>query len=173
MDEELDRVAAVMDAEVRAEQAAYEAMALQAEWRARSLTDVVRELVVRGDTIDMTTAGQTIAGTVVHAGADYAVVDGPRGYCDVALAVLTTLRVTQRSRDGGNSPARGAATLRARMTEHETAEAPLTILLATGEMLEGRVRAAASDHLLLEDRRGAVVIPWRALAAAWPAPAQG
>ncbi len=168
MDEELDRVASTMDAEVRAEQAAYEAMALQAEWRARGLADVARELVVRGDTVDVTTGGRAIAGTVVHAGIDYAVIDGPMGTFDVALAVLTTLRVTQRSRDGGRRPAGGAATLRARMTEHETAEAALTLLLSSGDTLDGRVRAAATDHLLLEDPRGQVVIPWPAVAAVWP-----
>ena len=40
LDLELGRMAAELDAEIRAEQAEYEAMAMQAAWRARRIVDV-------------------------------------------------------------------------------------------------------------------------------------
>ena len=65
----MGRVDAAMDAEVRAEQQAYEAMTLAAEWRARTLTDVAGELVVRGDVVELALPGLqlTAGGSTVPA----------------------------------------------------------------------------------------------------------
>ncbi|HUG83596.1 MAG TPA: DUF2642 domain-containing protein, partial [Euzebya sp.] len=166
-EDEIERVAATMDAEVRAEQAAYEAMALQAEWRARTLADVARELVVRGDHIEVRAAGQSFSGTVVHAGADYAVLDTRRGPVDLVLTRGDHLRVTQRVREGGRAPGRGAKTLRARLTEHEVSGQRLCLLTADGEV-EGTLDAVAVDHVLVATRRGQVVVPQTAVVAVWP-----
>lgn len=167
-DGHLDRLAARMDAELRAEQAEYESMALQAQWRARSLADVARELMVRGDEVEVVTAGRTLLGTVHHAGIDFMVVSTPAGPTDVGLATMTTFRVVRRARSGGRPPGPGARTLRARMTEHATARTPLTILVADGGTLGATIGAAAEDHLLVQTRRGSVAVPWSAVAAAWP-----
>ena len=59
----------------------------------------------------------------------------------------------------------------ARATEHEVAGIALAVLRVDGEVEEGVVAAAAADHLLLEGRRGAVALPWTAVAALWPAAA--
>ncbi len=163
----MDRLGAAMDAEVRSEQQAYEAMALAAEWRARSLVDVARELVVRGDVVEVALPGMHLSGTVVHAAADHLVLRSARGPADVVLAAMSWLRVVRRMRDGGLLPGRGAASLRARMTEHEVAGVTLEVLLRDGDRVVGTVDAAAVDHLLLATRRGQTVIPWPAVAAAW------
>lgn len=166
----LERLTARMDAEVRAEQAEYEAMALQAERRARSLSDVAQELVVRGDVVEVHTGHEALRGTVVQVGRDYVVVRAARGDVDVRLAGLTSLRVIERVRAGGRPARSGAATLRARLTEHETAGTPVVIALADGQQVQGAVGAAAADHLLVLTRRGEVVIPYPALRAVWPSP---
>jgi hypothetical protein len=169
IDPHLDRVAAAMDAEVRAEQAAYEAEALRAERRRRSLGDVARELVVRGDLVEVVVAGQRLRGTPVHAGRDHLALATPRGQVDVALGAMTCLEVLAR-RPGGAAAGAGPATFRARMTEHEVAASPVVVLLADGGTVEGVVAAAAADHLLLTARRGEVVVPWAGVAAVWPSP---
>jgi hypothetical protein len=158
-DEELQRVAAVMDAEVRAEQAAYEAMALQAHWRGRRLADVASELVVRGDEVEVLAAGDPLVGTVVHAGSDYAVIETSRGQVDVQLAAMDLLRVTRRVRRGGRPPGRGARTLRARLTEHEVAGVPVRLLTRGAGEVDGVILAVAVDHVLVRTRRGEVAIP--------------
>lgn len=168
VDPHVDRLAAAMDAEVRAEQAAYEAEALRAEQRARSLADVARELVVRGDVVEVVVAGRTLTGAAAHAGRDLLVLDTAHGVVDVALPAITLLQVVRRVRDGGRPPGRGATTLRARMTEHEVAGLGVTVLLADGGTVDGAVAAAAADHLLVTAARGPAVVPWPAVAAVWP-----
>ena len=168
VDPHVDRLAATMDAEIRAEQAAYEAEAVRAEQRARSLADVARELVIRGDLVEVVVAGRTLRGTAAHAGRDLLVLDTAQGAVDVVLPAVTLLQVVRRVRDGGRQPGRGAATLRARMTEHEVAGVGVTVLLADGSTVDGVVAATATDHLLVAAGRGPAVVPWGAVAAVWP-----
>lgn len=169
-EEEVDRLAAVMDAEVRAEQAAYEAMALQGEWRARSLADVARELLARGDVVEIRVLGRPLTGSVVFAGQDYLTVRTPRGAVDVVLARCDLLRVVHRVREGGRSPGRGAQTFRARMTEHETTGQRLRLLVTGEGEVEGVVQAMAVDHVLLQTGGGQVVVPEGHVVAAWSEP---
>ncbi|WP_370324899.1 hypothetical protein [Euzebya sp.] len=165
--EHLERLAARMDAEVRAEQAAYEAMALQAERRARTLADVAAELVVRGDVVEVVAGREVMTGTAVHAGRDHMTLRAARGDVDLPLAGLTRLRVVDRVRAGGQSPRRGAKTFRARMTEHETAGVVVVVALDDGEQVRGVIAAAAEDHLLIASRHGDVVVPHPSVRAVW------
>lgn len=167
-EDDMDKVASFMDAEVRAEQAEYEAMALQAQWRSRSLADVARELMIRGDQIEVVTATRHLSGTMHNVGTDFCVMATPAGPVDVSLTTLTTLRVVRRVRAGGRPPGSGANTLRARMTEHQTSKTRLTVLLTDGDVVAGMVDAAASDHLLLRTATGHLFVPWPVVAAAWP-----
>ncbi len=167
-EDDMDKVASFMDAEVRAEQAEYEAMALQAHWRSRSVADVARELMIRGDQIEVVTATRHLSGTMHHVGADFCVMATPAGPVDVSLSTLTSLRVVRLVRAGGRPPGSGANTLRARMTEHQTSKTPLTVLLTDGEVVAGMVDAAAPDHLLLRTATGHLAVPWPVVAAAWP-----
>lgn len=170
--DEVERLAAVMDAEVRAEQAAYEAMALHAEWRARTLAAVAAEWLVRGDVIEVRAVDQQLAGTVIHSGEDYAVLQTRRGPTDIALARCDLLRVVQRVPDGGRPPGRGARTFNARLTEHEIAATPVCLLIRNEGEVHGIVDAVALDHVLLRTRRGQVVVPELAVVAAWPSAGQ-
>lgn len=167
-EQEVERLAAVMDAEVRAEQADYERMALQAEWRARSLADVARELMVRGDLVEVRTGAALLVGRIVHVGTDLAVLRTARGPVDVVLPRAHRVRVIERARSGGTPPARGARTFRARLTEHQVAAVGLTLLTADGEEVEGVVEAVAEDHVLVSTRHGLVVLPEAAVVASWP-----
>jgi hypothetical protein len=171
---ELDRLGARLDAEVRAERAAYEAEALRGERRARRLADLARALVERGDVVEVRAGRRAVAGVVVHAARDLLVLEvGVAGATvervDVALAAVTSLRLVERRLDGGRAPATSPATLRARMTEHEVAGAVLDVVLVDGEEVTGVVAAAAEDHLLLEGRDGWAALPWPAVALARPA----
>ncbi|MEE8600364.1 hypothetical protein [Euzebya tangerina] len=166
----LGQLDAQMSAEIRAEQAEYEALALQAELRARTLPGVAREMMIRGDRVEVRAAGQVVVGTVSHVGEDYGVIDAARGSVDLVLAHMDLLRTVERVRSGGSPPGRGAKTFRARLTEHQTMLTQLEVLLRDETMVSGSVQAAAPDHLLLATRRGDIVTPWAAVVATWPTP---
>lgn len=167
---EIHRVSAAMDAELRAEQAEYEAMALLAELRARGLADVVRELMVRGDVVEVTLGEVSLSGTVSHTGEDFAVLGCQWGEVDLVLATLSGVRVLHRERRGVNPPSAGSRTFRARLTEHEIDQTAV-VLKQAGRDLQGLIAAVATDHIVLQTGTGTQFIPLASIVAAWPQPA--
>lgn len=165
-------MAARLDAEVRAEQAEYEAMAVQAAWRARRVSDVAREWMVHGDTVEVTAGGLSLTGAIAHTGSDLVVLSAPgRGPVDIAVAAHPVLRLVERATSGGVPPGRGAKTFVARLTEHEVSGTPRVLRLTDGREIGGRVMAVAVDHVLLDSRQGQRVIPLPLVAMAWADPA--
>lgn len=170
---EMGRMAAALDAEVRAEQAEYEAMALRTSWRARSIADVARTWMVRGDTVEVDVAGRRLVGEVQHVGEDLLVLSTaragePPAAVDVALAAGPLLRVVSPNPSGRRPPGRGARTLRARLTEHETSGVDVIVTLADEREVGGVIDAVATDHLLLRTTTGATVVPWSRIALVQP-----
>lgn len=159
-----------MDAEVRTEQAEYETMALQARWRTRRIVDVAREVMVRGDPVEVLLPGLVLRGLVLHVGEDLFVVDAwSVGAVDVSVRAGPRLRSVEDDQGEGVPPGRGARTFVARLTEHEVTGQRLVLALDDGERVEGVVAAVAVDHVLLEGSRGEEVLPLGRIAAVWTA----
>lgn len=152
---DLSRLSARMDAEVRAEQADYERMALRAQRRARDLAAVARDLLVRGDEVEVRTVHSVVRGVLRSSGKDVAVLDADDGgMVDVRLHAVT-LRVVQPVRLGGRPPGGGPTTFLARMTEHEIAETTVRVLLRDGSLpRDAIVSAVGRDHLWLREMGG-------------------
>lgn len=166
------------DAELRAR-----AAALRAEWRddeeewtraaferwehGRTLVDVARDCMHRGDTVVIITAGVAFRGEIVAVGADTArvAVDRERAV-DVNLAgdAPVVLRVDGRVRTRGSHDTDGARTFRARLLEREVDDRVELGAPVLAESLVGTLRVSA-DHVRIRTRDGAdTFVPLRSVA---------
>lgn len=167
----MPRLSARMDAEVRAQRAEDERMAMTAQLRSRDLAAVARELMVRGDEIEVRLREGWMRGVVTHAAGDLMVIDSASGpTVDVRLAGALVVRVIRQVRSGGRPPGRGAGSFTARLREHELAAAALEVALTDGGGVSGTLEAVAADHLLLASPRGRCVIARDAVQAVWLSP---
>jgi hypothetical protein len=143
--------------------------AAAAQWaHGRSLVDVARELMHRGDTVSVTAGGAVFTGAVTDVGVDVMRVHTAAGAVDVQLAAVTTgsgeqrhirlpapvvLRVVERARSGGRSSG-GGGTFRARLLEHEADGIELAVGSALlGDDLYGTV-TVGRDQVRVCDRDG-------------------
>jgi hypothetical protein len=115
------------------------AAALRAAWRAdeeewirgavahwehrRTLVDVARDCMHRGDTVAVLVGGATFTGTLSAAGDDLLQVLTPSGHVDIQLHASlpspVVLRVVTRAHAGGRRGDPNASTFRARLLERE------------------------------------------------------
>ncbi len=117
--------------EWRSEQEAAARDAVEQWQHARTLVDVAREYMHRGDRVAITVAGHHATGEIVEVARDrLAVFDGDRRI-DVHLhdALPLALRVVERARAGGRSGTR-AVSFRARLLEMETAATRVMVATA-------------------------------------------
>lgn len=126
-------VSAAMREEWRAEQ---ESATLDAaeQWRhSRTLLDIAREHMHRGDRVAVTVAGHRAVGEIIEVANDRIAVmdDGARVDVHVIDAIPFACTVVERARAGGRSSTR-TASFRARLLELETAGAPVAIATALG-----------------------------------------
>jgi hypothetical protein len=147
--------ASVVRAEWRADEEEWTRAGVE-RWRhERSLLDLLRECMHRGDTIALTLpfAMVTFTGCVTGVGDDFVTItfpDGPvdvRGDDDASLVV----RVSARARSGGT---RGDAltTFRARLLELEMGEREVEVgMRATADVVRGQL-TVGRDHVILHDR---------------------
>lgn len=129
-----------------------------ARLRRRTLAELAIEAMHRGDTITVTLAGRSITGTPAFVGTDYMVLETPTEVVDVRLdrVILTVVR---RPR-GGHRVQGGSRTMKARLAEYEQTGEPVRVVCDTaGEEISGRIRIAASDHLLVDTSDGQRVVP--------------
>lgn len=144
--------------------------AAAAQWaHGRSLVDIARELMHRGDTVAVATGDATFTGEVTDVGVDVMRLRTGRGPVDVALALVTSgsgerrtvrlpapvvVRVVARARSGGRRASGALSTFRARLLEHEAdgAEVALGSVLL-GEQLSGTV-TVGHDQVHVRDRDG-------------------
>lgn len=138
--------------EWREEAAADEQLTELQRRRARTLADVAREAMHRGDRVTVEVAGLRLAHPVIAVGVDYLVLDDGDGVVDVALDRVT-LGLERRS-SGGASGKPAAATLRARLGELEQAGARVTVVTTGGERGEGLLEVVAADHLVVDGGGG-------------------
>jgi hypothetical protein len=129
----LGATGAAMRAEWRTEQEGVTDDAAE-QWRhSRTLLDLARDLMHRGDHVTITVAGHLATGMIVEVASDrIAVLDDSRRAASertdvhVVDSVPLTFRVTQRARSGGRSGT-PAASFRARLLELEAAGEPVVI----------------------------------------------
>jgi hypothetical protein len=107
------------------------------QWRhSRTLLDLARDHMHRGDRVAITVAGHRCAGVIIEVARDRIalldeVVPGEERRADVHVvdSIPLTLRVVERARAGGRSGAH-TATFRARLLELEAAGAPVAVSTA-------------------------------------------
>jgi hypothetical protein len=173
---DLGATGAAMREEWRSEQEAATRDAAE-QWRhSRTLLDLARDHMHRGDRVEITVAGHHAVGEIVEVAGDrIALLDaavpggGRRVDVHVSDAVPFSFRVVDRARAGGRSGAR-TATFRARLLELEAAGAPVTIATTispdplTGTLSVGRDFIVIATVLGVE-----TVISLSAVAAVSPA----
>jgi hypothetical protein len=161
--------ASVVRAEWRADEEEWTRAGLE-RWRhERSLLDLLRECMHRGDTIalSLSLGTFTFTGCVIAVGVDLVTLnlaDGPVDVCCNPEAPLV-VRVTERARSGGT---RGDAvtTFRARLLELEMSERDVAVgVRATTDVVRGKL-VVGRDHVIVHDRDGIETVVGLA-AVAW------
>lgn len=141
--------------ELRADAEEDERLAAQASRRKRTLTDVARELMTRGDTVVVGVHHRRFTGRVLHAAGDLVTLRTASGTVDVNLRAPALLRVVERAASGGRDAHDGPSSFKARLFEVEMADEIVEIgCVNLGEEQPGRIVAVAVDHVVWSDRDG-------------------
>ena len=148
----------------RAEEEEWTRAAVEQWHHGRTLLDVVRDCMHRGDTIALRVGAATVAGTVCAVGDDVVSLAAPDGRVDVPLDPTTasTVRVVERARTGGT---RGepCTTFRARLLELEASKLGVEIAMTGGDAVRGRL-VVGRDHVVVGDD----VVAFAAIASVRP-----
>jgi hypothetical protein len=143
--------AAAARAEWRTEEDEWRRAAVEQWHHGRTLLDVVRDCMHRGDTVSVRIGTVTVTGTVCAVGDDVVSVAAPDGRADFLADARTPLlvRVVERAPRGGT---RGepCTTFRARLLELEASEEVVEIATASGDAARGRL-VVGRDHLVADD----------------------
>jgi len=178
----LDRVdigdaAAVVRAEWRADEEEWTRAALERWQHERSLLELLRECMHRGDTITVCPGSVTFTGRVEAVGDDLFALAAPDGRVDMRCddGAPLVVRIAERARTGGT---RGhpVPTFRARLLELEMAEGDVEVgLRASGDTVRGRL-TVGRDQVIVQagdgghGGSGEAVIALAALAWVRPVP---
>ena len=151
----LGNAAAEVRAEWRADEEEWTRAAVERWQHQRTLLDVIRECMLRGDTIALRLGHITFTGLVQAIGDDLVALDARDGRVDVRVDEHTPLvmRVHERARAGGT---RGGAvtTFRARLLELEMDGLDVEIGAgAAGGVVGGQI-TVGRDHVIVHQRRG-------------------
>lgn len=151
--------------EFRAEAEETERAAAQAARRRRTLTDVMREAMARGDDVTAEVPGRTFLGTVVHAGSDLVSLATPAGRVDLPTTqVALTLQVARRRTAVGRDPQSGPGTFKARLLEIELGGSSVALGIAAFPVERvGRILAVGSDHVVVMDGNQEWFVPLAAI----------
>jgi len=150
--------AAAARAEWRAEEESWIRAAHERWEHGRSLVDVVRDCMHRGDRVTFVLSSTTVAGAVVAVGTDVARVATVEGAVDVAISSASPVVV--RVAPGRNPGTRGdgtVTTFAARLRELDGAV--VDVAANDGDELRGRLRRGR-DHVRVDDGdRGSAYVP--------------
>lgn len=142
--------------EWRAELEATEFETHQQRLRSRTLQNVTRMLLHRGDRLTVQTGKLQVSGEVVGCGADYLTLGTEGTRVDARLdrvAMVVTKQVAGGMETGG-----GAPTWRARFQELELTGEPVELYgPSLGGSWQGRIRVVSTDHIWLVHRAGSDV----------------
>lgn len=158
-DFELRRVGRELSEELRSEAEAIERDAATAARRRRSLSRVARDLMARGDLVEVVVPRARVTGRVVHAAGDLVSLSTSRGRVDVPTTGAVTLRVVEAARGGGLATRPGPASFRARLRELEVLGAEVELgLVGEAVTRRGVVAVVARDHLALSTDEGELLV---------------
>jgi hypothetical protein len=158
MDPELDDIAtaAALRAEWQAEEAEWSRAASDRWEHERSLVDVLRDCMHRGDTVALDVGEQRFTGLLTSVGTDVVRVAGPDGAVDVriAAAVPVVARVVAHARQGGGRGDASVSTFVARLRQLERTRVRVGVC-ARHEPIEGELRVGRDQLSVTEgdDRR--------------------
>jgi hypothetical protein len=154
-DLELDDVAATIRAVWRADEAEWSRAAWEAWEHERTLVDVARDAMHRGDTVAALLPGRTFRGPIAAVGVDHVRIRTGDGLVDVRVTADSQLglRVVASARTGGVRGERGVATFRARLLQLEAECAVVELGLTRGDDAVGRLRIGR-DQVSVDDRDG-------------------
>jgi hypothetical protein len=141
--------AAAARSEWRADEEAWTSAAVERWVHERSMLDVVRECMHRGDTVSVGFTQRVFSGRVRAVGVDLFALELLEGRVDVAATQRArfVLRVEARARSGGT---RGddVTTMRARLLELEAARCNVEVGVDAGDVVRGQLRIGR-DHVLV------------------------
>ena len=163
---------AALREEWRAEQEEITRDAAEVWQHARTLLDVARDYMHRGDRVVVTAARHRASGVIIEVARDriavFDAVSDTRVDVQVADFVPLTMHVSERARAGGRSGAR-AESFRARLLELESSETAVAIATThSGDRIIGTI-AVGVDVVVVTGALGETVVPLTAIAAAAPA----
>ncbi len=139
---------AAVRAEWRDEEEAWTRAAFEHWEHGRTLADIARDCMHRGDSISLATPHIVLRGVIAAVGSDTIRVVDSAVTTDVHLvaAAAFVLRVIERARSGGSRDADAASTFRARLLEHEEVPVIELGLFTHADVLTGELRVGA-DHV--------------------------
>ncbi len=159
MSDEWSDSAAAVRAEWRADEEEWSRAALEHWEHGRSLADVARDCMHRGDAVTVAIGSVAWSGVIAGVGTDVARLDVPAGPVDVRLAAEApfVLRVRSGSRRPAPTgpPVTTVTSFTARLRELDGTE---VCIGTSGEVLEGRLRVGR-DQLRLTGDGGCVYVP--------------
>jgi hypothetical protein len=164
-DPDLARSASALREEWRLEEEEYTRAAEQHWEHSRTLRDVTRELMHRGDMTAIEVGDVTFTGTIVAVGDDYFQLATPAGAIDVRLAAVPLLvRVIERAQAGGCRGEPGSRTFRARLLEHEMTGRELVVGSSSGrDELHGTI-VVGRDQVHVRGGTGDAYLPTAGIA---------
>ena len=147
-------VAAAVRAEWRADELAWTRAALEQWEHDRTLADVLRACMHRGDKVALEYPGRTFVGVVAAVGDDLVRLATADGSLDAQLGPtgVLLLRVVEPARAGGHRGDETIATFRARLLQLEGAATRVGVTASTDE-LTGRL-CVGRDQVSVVDRDG-------------------
>jgi hypothetical protein len=168
---DLGAAGAAMREEWRAEQEAATRDAAE-QWRhSRTLLDLARDHMHRGDRVAITVSSHRTVGTIIEVASDRIALvdDGVRTDVHVTDAVPLAFSVIDRARAGGRSGAR-TMSFRARLLELEAANAPVVVATSIGPDPFTGVLSVGTDLVVIATGAGIeTVIAMSAVASVAPA----
>jgi hypothetical protein len=164
-DAQLRATAAELHREWRADEEEWSRAALEHFRHGRSLVDVLRDVMHRGDVVVLADDPALARGVLVHVGDDWCRLAAVGGAVEVPVSASSpVVRVVERARCGGrlrdpDSPARW----RGRLLELEIAGVACVVELRSDEASRGRL-LVGGDHVVVVDGAEETYVPFDALA---------
>ncbi|MFI5052886.1 MAG: hypothetical protein ACHQDE_00875 [Acidimicrobiia bacterium] len=161
-DPQLRETGAALRAVWRAAEEEWTRAAFEAWEHERTLVDVARDCMHRGDTVTVQLPGRRLIGPVVSVGDDFVRIGTATGPVDVRVSCDARfhLRVVAPARAGGSRGLPGVATFRARLLQFEADRAAVEIgVHGTSDVMVGSI-TVGRDQVSLEDGNdGRVYVP--------------
>ena len=125
--------------------------------RRRELSQVLLEIVHRGDRVRAELVDRSVVGMPTYAGSDFLTVESDESTIDVVAGRATW--VIERQTEGGLEQGGRRLTFRARLAEIAETGATITVVTSSRGPRTGPITTVAPDHIELGGQDGEVLIP--------------